>query len=44
MCKLVTRRAAPGFLVRRLTVSANQDRLTEYQFKGETESRGVPVN
>ena len=44
MCKLVTRRADPGFLVRRLTVSANQDRLTECQFKGETESRGVPVN
>lgn len=44
MCKPVTRPAQQAFLVRRLTVSANQDQLTEYQFKGETESHGVPVN
>lgn len=44
MCKPISRTAPAGFLVRRLPVSANQDRLTEYQFRGDTESHAVPMN
>lgn len=44
MCTPIKRAAPAGFLVRRAHVSASQDRLTEYQFKGDTESHGVPMN
>jgi hypothetical protein len=44
MCNPIKRAAPAGFLVRRVPLSANQERLAEYQFRGDTESHGVPMN
>lgn len=44
MCKPISRTAPSSFVVRRVLVSPNQERLTEYQFEGDTESHGVPMN
>lgn len=44
MCQPVARAAVPHFRVRCRTLSASQDRLTEYQFQGEVEAHGVPLH